>query len=65
MTKSKTFDGGRFNYSIDYRQFVEVNEDGEHVLMHKEVARYYQFPFTFGVDTQVERCLDTAEYYRS
>ena len=69
MIKTRTFQFGRFNYSIDYKQFqMEViDEDtGEktYQLMHREVAKYYEFPFTFGTETQFGLCDDTAAYYR-
>jgi hypothetical protein len=69
MIKTRRFQHGRFNYSIEYKQMqMEViDEDtGEksYQLMHREVAKYYEFPFTFGTQTQFGLCDDTAAYYR-
>jgi hypothetical protein len=48
-------------------QMEVIDEDtGEktYQLMHREVAKYYEFPFTFGTQTQFGLCDDTAAYYR-
>ena len=69
MIKTRRFQHARFNYSIEYKQFqmdVIDTETGEkkRQLVHREVAKYYEFPFTFGTQTQFGICNDTAAYYR-
>ena len=69
MIKTRRFQHGRFNYSIEYKQFqmdVIDTETGEkkRQLVHQEVAKYYEFPFTFGTQTQFGLCEDTGAYYR-
>jgi hypothetical protein len=59
----------RFNYYIDYRQMQMKaidEEDGKVslVLVHREVVKYFEFPFFFGTQTQFGPCYDTADYYR-
>jgi hypothetical protein len=70
MKRTKLFDKGRINYSVKYKQYqmeVHDTETGEVTkrLFHEEVAKYYQFPFTFGFEFQWGLCKDTGEYYRS
>jgi hypothetical protein len=69
MIKTRRFQHGRFNYSIEYKQFqTEVTDSDTGVktqqLAHEEVAKYYEFPFTFGTQTQFGLCEDTDAYYR-
>jgi hypothetical protein len=70
MIKTRTFQHGRFNYSIKYHQFqmpltdVDTGES-KLTLCHCEEVKYYEFPFTFGTETQCGICEDTAAYYRS
>jgi hypothetical protein len=69
MVKTRRFQHGRFNYYIDYHQFqmkVVDEETGKETLelVHREVSKYYEFPFTFGTQTQFGLCEDTAAYYR-
>lgn len=69
MLKTRRFQHGRFNYSIDYRQFGmevidEVTGKKERWLMQREEVKYYEFPFTFGTAVQFAPCEDPGEYYR-
>lgn len=69
MIRTKMFQHGRFNYSIDYRQFkmpVVDTETGETTqeLVHQETVHYYEFPFHFGTQTQFGLCTDTDEYFK-
>jgi hypothetical protein len=69
MRKTRRFEHGRFNYSIEYVQYqMEAidTETGEKsmVLCHHEIVKYYEFPFTFGKEIQFGRCEDTGAYYR-
>ena len=69
MVRTKRIQHGRFNYSIEYRQFqmdVIDEETGKVTkqLMHREVTKYYEFPFTFGTQTQFGVCENTGDYYR-
>lgn len=63
IQKTKLFDNGRVNYSVNYKQFAVYNEDGTK-LMEKETVKYYQFPFTFGTEVIEDECTDTGAYYR-
>ena len=70
MIKTRRFQHGRFNYSIDYKQYVmkaidEVTGEESKFLAEEEVVKYYEFPFTFGKSIQWGPCDDTGEYYRS
>ena len=63
IKKTKLFDKGRLNYSVNYKQIAMSTEDGT-VLLEKETVKYYEFPFSFGTQVTVDECTDTAAYYR-
>ena len=70
MLRTRRFQGGRFNYFIDYRQYQmevidEVTGEKTKQLMHREFVKFFEFPFRFGAQTQFGPCRDTGEYYRS
>lgn len=70
MIRTRTFQHGRFNYSVKYRQYQMKTIDTETgkeslELVHEERVKYYQFPFTFGNSVQFGLCEDTGAYYRS
>lgn len=70
MIRTRLFQHGRINYSIDYRQFQmavtdEITGETEDQLMQQEVVKYFEFPWHFGTTTQFGPCLDAGEYYRS
>ena len=63
IRKTKLFDGGRINYSVNYKQVAVYTDDGTK-LMEKETVKYYKFPFTFGTQVTEDECTDTGAYYR-
>lgn len=70
MIRTRLFQHGRINYSIEYRQLQmavtdEITGETEDQLMHQEVVKYFEFPWHFGITTQFGPCLDVGEYYRS
>lgn len=69
MIKTRLFQHGRINYSIDYRQFGmevidEVTGEKQRWLMQREEVKYFEFPFYFGKSVQFAPCEDPGEYYR-
>ena len=70
MVRTKRFQHGKFFYSIKYNQFQmnvidEITGKEKTELVHREVAKYFEFPFYFGCITKFGRCEDTGAYYRS
>ena len=70
MIRTRLFQHGRINYSIEYRQLQlnvtdEITGEIEDQLMHLEIVKYFEFPWQFGTTTQFGPCLDAGEYYRS
>jgi hypothetical protein len=69
LIRTKRFQDGCFNYSIEYTQYQDMVFDEETnretpILCHIEVVKFYKFPFLFGTNIQVGQCHDTGEYYR-
>jgi hypothetical protein len=69
MIKTRRFQHGRFNYSIDYRQFQmevidEITGETTKQLMHREEVHYFELPFYFGKCVQFAPCEDVGAYYR-
>ena len=70
MIKTRLFQHGRINYSIEYTQLQldvtdEITGEIEDQLMHLEIVKYFEFPWHFGTNTQFGPCFDAEEYYRS
>lgn len=68
MLRTRRFQHGRFNYSIEYTQFEmelidEITGEKTIQLMQREEVKYFELPFYFGKCVQFAPCEDPNEYY--
>lgn len=69
MIRTRRIQNGRFNYHIEYKQYqmevidMDTGEKSKQ-LVHQEIVKWWEFPFTFGTSTQFGLCDDVGKYYR-